>query len=62
MTIAADPDAFEAIAMRGPSALAWEVLRRDPAYVADYEVASAAGAPGRAADTAFVARWGLHFP
>jgi hypothetical protein len=56
-----DPAAFEAILKRGRSALAWEVLRRDPAYRA----AHAALGPqpdGVAADPAFVADWGLHFP
>ena len=53
---APDPDAFEAILRRGRSALAWEVLRRDPAYRADQAVTS-----GLPADAAFVSRWGLHF-
>lgn len=43
------------------SALAWEILRRDPAY----RVACAARLRSRgitAADPDFVRRWGLHFP
>ncbi len=57
-----DPDAFETIARKGRSALAWEVLRRDPAYRAAYAGLLALPQPGVAADAAFVARWGLHFP
>jgi hypothetical protein len=53
---APDPDAFEAILQRGRQALAWEVLRRNPAYRADQAVIS-----GAQADAAFVLRWGLHF-
>ena len=53
---APDPAAFEAILQRGRSALAWEVLRRDPAYRADQAVAS-----GLPPDAAFVSLWGLHF-
>jgi hypothetical protein len=55
---ARDPAAFEAIARRGRAALAWEVLRRDPAYRAAY---AALTASGRSVDSAFVADWGLHF-
>lgn len=58
MTPAPDPDAFEAIARRGRSALAWEVLRRDPDYRAAYAAIVAAG---RSTETAFFADWGLHF-
>ncbi|WP_408641146.1 transcriptional regulator domain-containing protein [Flavisphingomonas formosensis] len=57
-----DPDAFGAIARRGRSALAWEVLRRDPAYRAAYARLSTSPALDAAADPAFVADWGLHFP
>ncbi|WP_454888318.1 transcriptional regulator domain-containing protein [Sphingobium herbicidovorans] len=53
-----DPGAYAAIEPHGRSGLAWEVLRRDPAYRAAYSEI----APGKsAADGAFVARWGLHF-
>jgi|GEM_PF-2470736 len=59
--IALDPAAYGAIARRGRSALAWEALRRDPAYRADYERLASLPVAGVAADPAFVARWGLHF-
>ena len=55
--IAPDPDAVEAVMRRGRSALAWEVLRRDPAYSAAF-----ADLGGRQPEPAFVADWGLHFP
>jgi len=55
--IASDPDAVAAVMQRGRSALAWEVLRRDPAYqVAFADLAETQPEP------AFVANWGLHFP
>jgi hypothetical protein len=57
-----DPAAFEAIVRRGRSALAWEVLRRDPAYRAAYAGLSALPPTGMAADADFTVRWGLHFP
>jgi len=56
------PDAFDAVARHGRAALAWEALRRDPAYRAAYARLLTLPAPGRGADPAFVARWGLHFP
>ncbi|MBC2665711.1 hypothetical protein H7F51_09255 [Novosphingobium flavum] len=60
--IAPDSGDHEAIVRRGRGALAWEVLRRDPAYRAAY--ASLPGLPltGAAADADFAAHWGLHFP
>jgi hypothetical protein len=58
----ADPAAFEGILRRGRSALAWEVLRRDPAYGAAYAALPALPPADLAADAAFAARWGLHFP
>jgi len=57
-----DPDAFDAILRRGRSALAWEVLRRSPAYRAAHARLSAPPHAGAVADSAFVADWGLHFP
>ncbi|MBS0284448.1 MAG: hypothetical protein JSS15_08500 [Proteobacteria bacterium] len=57
-----DPDVFDAIARRGRSALAWEVLRRNPAYQAAYASITVVPAAGTAADPAFTADWGLHFP
>ncbi|GAA0317731.1 hypothetical protein GCM10009087_30130 [Sphingomonas oligophenolica] len=57
-----DPAAFEAVVHRGRSALAWEVLRRDPAYRAAYAGLTTLPTNGVAADADFAARWGLHFP
>jgi hypothetical protein len=57
-----NPEAFAAILLRGRSALAWEVLRRDPAYRSAYARLSAPPKAGIAAEPAFVADWGLHFP
>ncbi|WP_371433220.1 transcriptional regulator domain-containing protein [Novosphingobium sp.] len=53
--------AFEAVMRRGPSALAWEVLRRDPGYIAEYRQLAPTAEPGVAADQVFAARWGVHF-
>lgn len=53
--------AFTAIARQGPVALAWEVLRRDPAYRAAYWALPAVPQPGIAADAAFTTDWGIHF-
>ncbi|MFB0875926.1 MULTISPECIES: transcriptional regulator domain-containing protein [unclassified Sphingobium] len=55
-----DSDAFAAITRRGRSALAWEVLRRDPNYRAAYQALSTPPIAG-IADAEFAARWGLHF-
>jgi hypothetical protein len=56
-----DPAIRDAVATHGSTALAWEVLRRDPAYRA----AAAARRPVTGgelpADSAFAAHWGLHF-
>ena len=57
-----DPAAHEAIVRRGRSALAWEVLRREPAYRAAYVGLPALPPTGVAADADFVVHWGLHFP
>jgi len=57
-----DPAAVEAIVRRGRSALAWEVLRRDPAYRAAYAGLPALPPTGVAAGADFAALWGLHFP
>jgi hypothetical protein len=56
-----DPDAFEAIVRRGRSALAWEVLRRDPGYRVACAGLPALSRTGVATDADFVADWGLHF-
>lgn len=50
-----DPLPYAPIVARGRPALAWELLRRDPAYRAAYAVAG-----GLQASCAAV--WGLHFP
>jgi hypothetical protein len=52
-----DPAAYATIFERGRAGLAWEVLRRDPAY---WEAFVELGG-NHAIDNAFVARWGLHF-
>jgi len=55
--IAPHPDAVAAVIRRGRPALAWEVLRRDPAYQAAF-----AGLDPTQPEPAFAADWGLHFP
>jgi hypothetical protein len=52
-----DPHAIAAVTRRGRSALAWEVLRRNPAYQAAF-----AGLAAPQPEPAFAADWGLHFP
>jgi len=59
---AVDPAVQAAVARFGRSALAWEVLRRDPDYRAAFSRVNRADRPGVGADPAFVTRWGLHFP
>ncbi len=54
--------AFDAVMRFGRSALAWEVLRRNPAYHAAFQALPALPEAGMAADPDFAARWGLHFP
>ena len=56
------PDMSEAIVRLGRPALAWEVLRRDPAYRAEVESGLGEIARPMTADRVFTARWGLHFP
>lgn len=56
-----DPASYEAAARLGRAALAWEVLRRDPAYRAAFRTSQISGAM-TPADPAFTAQWGLHFP
>jgi hypothetical protein len=58
---APSPAVLAAVARLGRPALAWEVLRRDPAYRAAFARLRSFPAPAIAADAAFVARWGLHF-
>jgi hypothetical protein len=57
-----DLDAFDAVERHGRPALAWEILRRDPAYRAAFGRLKMLPAAGIAEDVAFVADWGLHFP
>ena len=59
--IAPDPDILQAVRRRGRSALAWEVLRRDPGYRADYCSLALPLVGDAAADAPFVSHWGLHF-
>ena len=54
-----DPAAYADIPGHGRSGLAWEILRRDPAY--HLAVAEHPARPGMATVSAFTARWGLHF-
>jgi hypothetical protein len=56
-----DPAIRDAVARFGAPALAWEVLRRDPAY--RHAIAGGGvGIAGVAAEPGFAARWGVHFP
>lgn len=56
------PGASPAVPCGDRSALAWEVLRRDPAYRTAFSALPARPGSATAADPTFVARWGLHFP
>lgn len=56
-----DASAYQFIVFGGRASLAWELLRRDPAYHADTDGNSDRAASLLAADTACAARWGLHF-
>lgn len=53
-----DAGPYAALAATGARGLAWELLRRYPDYPGG---GYASGSPLTAADTAFTARWGLHF-
>lgn len=55
-----DPGAYAPAFAGGRPAIAWELLRRDPAYRADY-AAQATGGAAHAAVADFAADWGLHF-
>ncbi|MDE8652466.1 transcriptional regulator domain-containing protein [Novosphingobium album (ex Liu et al. 2023)] len=52
-----DTVAYAAVLAGGRPALAWELLRRDPAYRADMRAVPASEAAAH-----FAALWGLHFP
>jgi hypothetical protein len=52
-------EAYRGLRAAGRSALAWELLRRDPDYAAASRAASTT-LPHAAPDS-FVDRWGLHF-
>jgi hypothetical protein len=60
MVATPDHAAHEAISRRGPAALAWEVLRRDPAYRADYQLLAELPATAITPEV-ITTRWGLHF-
>jgi len=57
-----DPAVLAAVQHYGRSALAWEVLRRNPDYRAAFGDMLTRPEHGRAADVSFATRWGLHFP
>lgn len=55
-----DADAYAPALAGGRPAIAWELLRRDPAYRADYAaLACVDAAPDQVA--MFATKWGLHF-
>jgi hypothetical protein len=56
-----DPAVSDAVARHGSPALAWEVLRRDPAYQAAAAARRAIAGDDLTADSVFAAHWGLHF-
>jgi hypothetical protein len=49
--------AYAAVLAGGRLTLAWELLRRDPAYRSDFSAVR-----GNDAAAHFAAVWGLHFP
>lgn len=59
---ASDDPAYAAIALIGPPALAWEVLRRMPGYGLDYMRYRQGYAGDDAEHAAFSRLWGVHFP
>jgi hypothetical protein len=56
-----DKAAYDVIPALGRDALAWEVLRRDPAY-RRFAAASALAAETSAVAPGAADAWGLHFP
>lgn len=57
-----DASAYQSIVSGGRPSLAWELLRRDPAYHAAMDRCSDRAGRLLAADPGCAARWGLHFP
>nr|WP_047166841.1 DUF6499 domain-containing protein [Sphingomonas sp. Y57] len=55
-----DTDAYAPALAGGRPAIAWELLRRDPAYQADYVALAGVDAADDQVAT-FTAKWGLHF-
>jgi hypothetical protein len=55
-----DAGAYAPALAGGRPAIAWELLRRDPGYRADY-AARASGDASRDTVADFAAEWGLHF-
>jgi hypothetical protein len=55
-----DADAYAPVLAGGRPAIAWELLRRDEAYRADYAV-TAGFSPARDQAATFATKWGLHF-
>ncbi|MGN6356060.1 MAG: transcriptional regulator domain-containing protein [Novosphingobium sp.] len=56
-----DGAAYDGIAALGRDALAWEVLRRDPAYQR-FALAVAPAAEVPVGEFGAASDWGLHFP
>lgn len=56
-----DAGPYAALAATGARGLAWELLRRYPDYPGYPGGGDEGDGPLTAADTAFTARWGLHF-
>jgi hypothetical protein len=55
-----DGGAYAPMLAGGRPAIAWELLRRDPAYRADYAAFGCGGATQDRTST-LAAEWGLHF-
>lgn len=54
-------EVYASILSGGRPALAWELLRRDPAYFAAALTNVCTAAPVNASDLQCLSRWGLHF-
>ena len=55
-----DADAYAPVLAGGRPAIAWELMRRDPGYRADYADRGCDGVPC-SQSAPFAAEWGLHF-